>query len=391
MKNLLLSVFILSSSLYGLDVDDVISKALESNPSLQAINQRITANKANIKLSTQFANPTVSYSQNTIDSDQAMSRQTLTFSQKIPYFGKRDSLKDIAIAEEAVLAQNLTQAKVMLATAIKTQAYTIWELENLLDIISSYEDLTKQNIQLYQSYTSTSDNQHMGIMSAELTLSDLSIQKNTLESRIASAYARISYLGSFEITKLDTELAIIELPNKKNLKKSLSNNRELFIKDEELRKNNAMIEKEKLGAYPDFNIVAGYSHRENFDNYATFGVGVTLPIYSTDEYKEEGARAEALVTQSLKADKEVEINSQFNAAFIQMKSSYEIYHIINDKSLPQLAHMFELANSSIATGGDLFKYIDILGKKLKLEEKSISATANYSRAEAKIAALSGEI
>jgi hypothetical protein len=53
--------------------------------------------------------------------------------------------------------------------------------------------------------------------------------------------------------------------------------------------------------------------------------------------------------------------------------------------------MFELSDSSISTGGELFKYIDILTQKLKLEQKSIAAVANYNRSKAKISALSGEL
>ncbi|MDQ7066581.1 MAG: hypothetical protein Q9M40_00435 [Sulfurimonas sp.] len=74
-----------------------------------------------------------------------------------------------------------------------------------------------------------------------------------------------------------------------------------------------------------------------------------------------------------------------------MLSSYEIYHIIQDDALPQIAHMFELSNSSISTGGDLFKYIDVLFDKLALEKQSINAVSNYNKANAQISQLAGAI
>ena len=79
------------------------------------------------------------------------------------------------------------------------------------------------------------------------------------------------------------------------------------------------------------------------------------------------------------------------SVYMQMKSEYEIYHIIHDDALPQIAHMFELSNSSISTGGDLFKYIDILKQKLNLERKIITSIVSYNRANAKISALRGEL
>jgi hypothetical protein len=176
-----------------------------------------------------------------------------------------------------------------------------------------------------------------------------------------------------------------------NLHADLSNNKNLAIKDKEIQKNRAMVKTADLNNYPDINLIGGYSYRNNFDNYWTFGVGVSLPIYGSEDYKEEEARKLTLSAISLKEDTKIAIDSDFKAAYIQMKSSYEIYHIVHDEALPQVEHMFELTSSSIATGGDLFKYIDILIKKLKLEQRSIAAVAAYNRAEAKISALQGDL
>jgi len=390
MKSLFVVLF-LSSALFGLSLDEVISKALNENPSLESITQRIAANSSNIDVSDQFSNPTLTYSQNTLDKDQAMSRQTVTVQQKLPYFGKRDSLKSVALAQEDFLIENLTQAKVVLVNEIKNQAYTIWELEKLYKIICDYEDLTKQNIELSESYTLTSDSQHMGIMSAELTLSDLRIQKSTLNAQIHVAYSKLSYLTSFEVKELEIDLVVMDMPGMKDLKDALINNHDIAIKDKEIQKRKAVVETEDLNNYPDVNLIGGYSYRENFDNYWTLGVGITLPIYGTEDHKVQEARMLTLAAESLKEDTIIAVDSAFKNAYMQMKSAYEVYHIVHDQALPQIEHMFELTSSSISTGGDLFKYIDILVQKLKLEQKSIAAVANYNRAEAKISALSGEI
>jgi len=391
MKKLFLLPFLLGSGLYALSLDELILKALEKNPSLESISHKISANKSNIKITDQFANPVLSYTQNSIDDNQAMSQRTVSISQKLPYFGKRDSLKKVALAQEKVLNENLEQAKVSLVNEIKNQAYTIWELEKLYKIIKEYEDLTKQNIDIFESYTSISGNQHMGIMSAELTLSNLKIQKSSLNSKIYSAYAKLSYLAAFEVKDLDIELLVKDIPSIDSLINDLTNNRNLRVREQEIQKSQAIVKTAELNNYPDVNILAGYSYRKNFDNYLTVGLGISLPIYSTEQYKEEEARKLVLFSQSLNEDTKIAINSEFQTTYLQMKSAYEIYHIVHDEAIPQINHMFELTSSSISTGGDLFKYIDILVQKLKLEQKSIVAVANYKRAEAKISALSGEL
>ncbi len=390
-KHILLAFISLSVQVYALSLDEIIDKSLLQNPSLESITHKINANRSSIEVSNQFANPTLSYSQNTIDANEPMSQKVLTLGQKIYFHGKRDAKEDVTLADENILQVKLQEAKVNLVNAIKNRAYTVWELKELYKIIKNYEDITRQKIELSESYTSTSDNQHMGIMSAELTLSDLRIEKSLLNAKITTAYAQLSYLASFEIDTLDLSLHVKSLPSIQELQKSLSNNYTLAIKEREIQKNKMLERSADLDNYPDINLVAGYAYRENFDNFFNFGVALSLPMYGTEDYKQEKAREMILVSQSLKQDTTIAISSELKTSYAQMKSAYEIYHIVKDEALPQIEHMFELSDSSIAAGADLFKYIDILTQKLKLEQKSIGAVAQYYRSKAKISALMGEL
>ena len=390
-KSVLLSILLCASSLYAITLDEVIVNALEKNPSLKSISHRIAANSSHIDVSNQFSNPEIFYTQNSIDENQAMSQRRVQIKQKLPYFGKRESMQNVALAQENVLQENLERARAGLVNAIKIQSYRVWELEKQYKIICDYTDLTRQNIALFESYTMTSDDQHMGIMSAELTLSDLNIQKSSINARINAAYARLSYLAAFEVRDLDITLVVEEMEGSSVMKQGLINNHDVALKEKEIQKNQAKVEISELNNYPDISLVAGYSQRENFDNYWSFGVGVSLPIYGTEDYKEQEARKLVFAAQSLKKDVKTAVDTEFQSAYSQMKAAYETYHIVHDKALPQVEHMFELTSSSISTGGDLFKYIGILVQKLKLEQKSITAVASYNKAKAKISELSGEL
>lgn len=391
MKQIPIIFFVLVLNLSALSLDELIFHALENSPSLSAMQERILANRQNINVSDQFSNPELLILTNTIDSQEPMRQESLTFKQKLPYFGKRDAAREVALAQESVLSEDLRGTRIKLAYAIRAEAYKIWKMQQLYQIICDYEELTRQNISLYESYTMTSDNQHMGIMSAELALSDLRIQKSLLLSQITSAYARLSYLSAQEVTDLKIELDIGEMPGMSELQKALAGNPDLALKREEVRREDARFQSLQKEAYPDISLVAGYSRRENYDDFATFGLGMTLPVYGTEGYKEEEARRMKLSKEALREDTKSAISAEFQDAYARMKSAYETYHIINDQALPQVGHMFELINASISAGGDLFKYIDILVQKLKLEQKSIEAVAGYNQARAKIQALSGEM
>ena len=392
MRNALLLFFLLLvNSLGAMTLAEIINSSLSSSPSLEVINARIEANKQNIELAKQFANPELLLTRNTLDSDQAMHKTVVTFKQKIPYFNKRDTNKGVAIAQDRVLEEKLTQAKVQLVQEIKNDAYSIWELKELYKIVEHYEQLTKRNIELYEAYTSIDENQHMGILKADLSLSDLQIQKSRLNAKIYSAYARLSYLAAFEVKDLEISLDITKKPNLTSLKSCVANNPDIIIKEKELLRENAKIKVTEINKYPDFSLIAGASYRENFDNYYTVGLGISLPIYGSEEIKKEEQVAKALSVASQKEDITITIDAKLKEYYAQMLSFYEVYHIVQDNSLPQIEHMFEISNSSISTGSDLFKYIDVLFLKLNLEKQSINAVANYNRVDAKIAALQGAL
>lgn len=391
MKNLLLSALLITSSLSAITLSELIEKSLTNSPSLESINAKILANEHASDVANQFSNPELSLTKNSLDSSQAMSQTVLTIKQKLPYYGKRDSKQNITLAQDEVLKEQLAAAKSVMVAKIKTEAYSIWELRELYKIIDEYITLTKQNIELYEAYTSVDDNQHIGIMKAELSLADLEIQKSVLNAKIYTAYSKLSYLAAFDVKNIKIDLKIADKPSLEALQPILLTNPELLVKDKELKRENAKIEVADINNYPDVNLIAGYAYREQYDNYFNVGLALSLPMYGTEDALEEEVRAAALVVVSQKEDTKIAISAELKVYYAQMLSSYEIYHIIQDDALPQIAHMFELSNSSISTGGDLFKYIDVLFDKLALEQKSINAISNYNKAQAQISQLAGEL
>ena len=53
--------------------------------------------------------------------------------------------------------------------------------------------------------------------------------------------------------------------------------------------------------------------------------------------------------------------------------------------------MFELSQSGIQRGGDLFTYTSLLDQKLALEEELTSIKAEYLRTDAKLKSLTGAL
>jgi len=267
MRTLILSALLLSSSMSAMTLGEIINSSLAKSPSLESINARIAANKQAIDAANQFSNPEMSLTKNTLDSSQRMSKTVFSIKQNIPYYSKRDSRQKVSIADDAILNEKLNAAKVKLVAKIKIEAYKVWELRELYKIIDKYISLTEGNIELYESYTSVSnDSQHMGIMKAKLSLSDLEIQKSTLNSKIYSAMARLSYLAAFDIKSLEINLSVKNKPSFNQLKNSLVNNPDIAIKTKEIVKENAKVNLADINNYPDFNWHRRHKRRRSSGN-----------------------------------------------------------------------------------------------------------------------------
>ena len=158
-------------------------------------------------------------------------------------------------------------------------------------------------------------------------------------------------------------------------------------------KNVASTNKEMvdLNVNPDPYVKFGYFNRQEFPDYASITVGFSVPLYGTEALESEAARKEVLAATSALLDFESSLKSEIEIMYAKLTEAYMIYGVIQNESLPQLEHMFELTQTSIQNGGDLFAYTNLLEQKLALEEERTSIKAEYLRTEARLKSLIGEL
>jgi len=383
-------------SLSATSLGNLIENALLNHPSLQVIKERILSTDKSILLSRKFSNPKFTFSINDIQLDdlnnrsiERMQSSAITLEQKLPYFGKLDAKEQSARAIKEIQKLSLEDAKALLVSKIKQSVYRVWELKTLHKIICKFEELTQQSIDLSTAYTATTSNQHMGIMSATMSLSDLRIKKNRLLQAMEAQYARLSYLSAKEVFDVEIELSMPRLFSLKELTKKLENNFTIKAQESSVKEAEAVLKLRDLEHYPDPTIKAGYFYRSSFEDYFSLMVGVPLPIYGNEKLKSQKQRKKLLERQSALKNSENKIRSELEAHYAYMRQAHITYTILTKESMPQIEHMFELSSSTITAGGDLFKYIDLIKQELRLEEQSISAVAEFYKHNASIGALLG--
>ncbi len=395
MKQILLMIFPLLLSATTLDA--IIEKALNSHNSLQAIQERLYAEDHQISATRNFANPEISFAINDIQFDditdrgrEAMQTSSVSLKQKFPSFGKRDAATQQSRAQKRVIASTLEEAKVKLVEQIKITAFRIWEVDEELKIIDEYIKVTQHNIELNTAYSSTRSNSHMGIMSAELTLSQLKIKKSRYESIRKGLYAKLGYLAAQPIETLEIDLAVQEPKAIDVYASQLANNRGYAAKAFEVVVAQSNVKVQDLSGNVDPYVKVGYFYRQEFNDYMNVSFGMALPIYGSETDNTEAARKVALSKASASQDYLERLKGELGGIYAQLEDSYDIYRIINDESMPQIEHMFELTSASVKSGQDLFVYIDLLKQKLALDEQLIKATVRFNTTQASLDALIGE-
>ena len=376
----------------------LIDQSIKKHPSLQAIEHRLSAMDERIEESQNFSNPDLSLTVNDIQFDnpsdrglEPMQYNAINIKQQFPWFGKLDARKTFTQAQKNVILDSYEAAKTILAKEIRMTAYTIKELEERIRIVDRYKAIAKQNIDLYTAYASTENKSHTNSISASLMLSKIKIRSERYQTIMKAQKAKLKYLVQKNVASISDRLHIKHPKTLQSYLSKLQNNPNYHKKLSEQNVANANQSIQDLSLTPDPYVKVGYFNRTEYSDYASITVGLSLPLYGSEKLKAEAARKESLATASASLDYRSSLESEIHSTYAKLTEAYKIFKIIQNESLPQLEHMFELSQSSIQSGGDLFAYTTLLEEKLALEEQRVSIKAEYLRTQAKLKYLIGEL
>lgn len=379
-------------------IQQLIDQSIKKHSSLQTIQHRLSAMDERIEESQNFSNPDLSFTINDIQFENPSDRglepmqfNAIHFKQKFPWFGKLDARKTFTKAQKNLMLDSYEAAKITLAKEIRMASYTIKELEERIRIVNRYKAVAKQNIDLYTSYASTENKSHTSSMAASLMLAKIKIKYENYKMILKNQQAKLKYLVQRDASTVSDPL---EIKRPKSLESYLSNaqnnlNYHMKLSEQKIADANKVIQ--ELSITPDPYLNVGYFNREEYPDYASVTVGISLPLYGSEKRKAEAARKESLAAASASLDYKSSLESEIAVMYAKLTEAYQIYNIIQNESLPQLEHMIELSQSGIQSGGDLFAYTNLLEQKLDLEEQRVSIKAEYLRTQAKLKFLIGEI
>lgn len=398
MKRAIFLSALLTLALSAETLPKLIDHALKRHPNLEAIAQRVAAADVAIQRAKNFDNPSLRLFVNdlrmgdfTDRSLEPMQTQGVSLSQKIPAFGKLEAREAVAKARKKRVFSSLQVARAALVERIRTTAYTIWELRRLMTITKETIRLAEQNIDLFEGYTATgrTPGAHMGIMSAQLMKSRLRTSLVRLRAQKEGMEALLKYLTFQPEANVTLDPPKPRVTAYETLAKRLRHSplyQEALAKESLSDKELAAV---KLSKRIDPVVSLSYSHRTEFEDYLNVGVGFSLPIYGTEENRIEERQKLALAAKLQRDDTLRRLTAQLRSLHARLKDEAEVVAIIEEESLPDIEHMFELVQADIASGGDIYRYIDLLEQKFRLQARAIRAKATFYKTLARIDALIG--
>ena len=226
-------------------------------------------------------------------------------------------------------------------------------------------------------------------------LSNINIKLEQYKNTLNSLNSRFFYLTNSHaqnITNVDNNPTNIvkELPLNHFIQQIQNNKKLKEIKAHNTLTSQNVIIKE-LDLTPNPYIKLGYYNRSNFENYQAITIGFSLPIYGRENLDLQNAKALRLSSSSKVIDYINRLKQDIKIEYGNLMHSYNIYNILTKENLPQISHNIELAKSSIENGGSPFNYINLLNKKLLIQEQIVTTIASFKKSQIKLKSLIGEI
>jgi len=391
-------VFILSVIyLEAQTISQIVDKSLVNHPSLKSIEFRISAMDERIQKSQNLDNPDLSLTLNDIQFDDPLDRSlepmqysAIKVKQKFPWFGKRDAKKQVEIEKKTLLFHSLEVAQVSLAQRVRIDAYKLLEIQERIQILQKYITLLQQAVKLHNNYNSTESNHHSAIMATEFKLSTTKIKLERYKAIEVEQKARLEYLIQSNFKNITLKDNITKPMSLQRYLNKLEQNPNYHSALSKIKIAKANVQIKELNRYADPYLQVGYFNRQDYPDYASVSVGLSLSIYGSESLDVQASHKELLATKSQLDDYRNSLKRDIKMVYAKLQESYHIYRIIADESLPQIAHLFELNSASVESGGDLLIYIRLLSEKLQSEEQLIIAKTHYRQNSARLHALIGE-
>lgn len=269
-----------------LDISTAIRIALNNNPNLRAIREKVNEAMGKYPMVTALDDPVVGVGLYplTIASNEADLAYKLDFKQQVPYPGKLDLKGELALAEAAAVFSDFSSAKLELIRFVKIAYLELWFTHSAIDINNEDKKLLQEFKTIASGRYAAGKGNLQDVIHADLDLAKVEHKQIVLERTINIAAARLNVLlGRAAGLSLPGPSGLPEvtpLPDKETMiKLALSHNPAIGAAISRIKAAKASLKLAESQSYPDFAVSGSYNRAwMSQDLRPVIGVSVNVPI-----------------------------------------------------------------------------------------------------------------
>ena len=342
-------------------LQSLVQEALAGNPLLKQAEEELAGARQRPDQARALADPMLSLNytndgwEPTLGSEP-MTTLGLTWSQNLPYAGKRRLRGDIAAREADRSAQRLARARLDVVAAVKESYAGLLEARARLDLVATDEGLLRQIDGVVRARYSVGQGAQPDIIRVQIEMTRLEQRR---AERVADETVRLAELNALAGrpagTPVETMARLVRVPVPSSLDGVLADARD---RSPELADARLEIDAACLGVSlaerdyrPDFSVAAGYMNRGGLPPMWQAGVGVTLPIHRS-RIASGVAEAEASrrAGEQRVAALELQLRARTEERLARLRASERLCELYENGVIPQDLLGVEAALASYRVG-----------------------------------------
>ena len=345
-----------------LDLNDLVSRALERNPGIKALDDAARASKFSIKPAGALPDPVIGFGLKNMGlswsvGKEVMSEVDLSFSQTIPFPGKLRLKADIASTQSLQSAESLRAAKLTLVREVKDLYAKLYYYQRSVDLLRQKKDVLEQALKLAELKYSVGTGAQPDIFRAQVELSGIEEMLLNMGQMISTTKANINALLDMpadsplgqarEIPFYALKANLDTLRQKAEEKSPRLEEARLMIKEGETEVK--MSRKEFL---PNFMVQVGKGFKGPLPDMYEFMVGVEIPLYAGRKQSPLLEQAVSRLSSSRNgyASMRNDVGFMVTESYTMARTAGDLAGLYKDRILPQARFAYQSSLANYQTG-----------------------------------------
>ena len=344
-----------------LQLDSLISYAIEHNPELESLRKQIEAANSRIPQARALEDPMFeieidSVPIDTINISEAMQIR-YTASQKIPFRGKLSLQGDIASKSAAALKELFHDREREIISKVKKSYYQSYLINKSVQINRENKEIMRGLEEIARTKYSVGEGNQQDVLKALVELIDLDNELIRLEQEMESAKAELNRIlnrPSMSPIGLPHDLEYKEFKiSIDSLQKAALERRPILSSFQNMiEMNESALALSKKQYYPDFS--TGFSYGQTMEGRDRWSliVGLNIPLWYKKKQAYGVIEAENNLQSSM-ADYEATKNLvlfEVRDSFLKISSSFKKLELYKNGIIPQAEQSFKSAIAGYKTG-----------------------------------------